>query len=1121
MGWPSAAMLLLVVALLCIAARGPQAAEAAAATKQPAKFESTKITTALPASTAAKLRAAPVDDDGKNDVQDRPVTSGVELEDYDDAADELPSTDLKARTELSATPAEESDDEDDEDDDYDSTDEFDDTTQPSESTTSSTPTTAKAVGSTPTADKNTVTKSSGEQTLLAAANVTEVSTVPATEPSATSHVTSSVTATATTTTTLATSPSTIITTVSSEAFAVPATSTEGGTTLKTDATTSAVQSTTLLAEPTSSVSGTTENPDVTTAVRDGSDVTVKSDVEAEFSGDNQIATYEGAASSLSVRAVESTSSTTTTQSSTTESTTTESTTTESTTTELMTTETTESTTTESTTEETARTETSTTDSSTALSDEASTNTDSTTESDSSTSSETRSAVTGMEGSTGSGAREMEDLDDAGGTTTQSASEITTVRDYEPDLNAVINQFMTQILPLTTRFLSDTNVSADCVNQLWKVYQGFRRQDAWALRLVTSSGLIPANLFEGSLSNLGSYEQCLRTRAVNNEGEVEIQGRYCSLFFRPPPLYYNRTSEQFKAMGEMQGRRSLLNWEKRERGYVSSDVRVGLCIPSRCSAHDVSHLANLIVQEYGARAVVKNCRTNESFTMSDLQVGILCALGGSVGLVILATLVEICLFCCSNHKVSDPKYDVVPVKVVKCFSLVHNTRRLISTHFDTNCPPQADSGYRIMDLYSQVHAQLLGSAFYAVSTFFFMSGFVLAYFMRQSKDETIMRPFIALYIFAVVRRYLKLTVPAMVVVLCFFLFPLFISGPQDQDLMGQELEGCNGNWWTIMAQIVNFVPTEKRCMQQYWYISSDMQIFLVAVPMSIIFVRSPACGFSLALLLSVLASVAAGLVTYMKDLKPSIAFTIDDYSRNLETAEFVHELPYSNLATYFMGILSGYCAATWNRACINKVLQAFLWILALCLNVFLVFVPYAWNRCETDDLKQLYASFYGGSYRYLWGLSWCWIAYACATGRGGILSRFLSWNPFVVLGRLTFGVYLIQYVVFIARQGVSTNTLQVNEFLQVKDSLGVAVISYFFAYLLYVVYEAPVSGITRMIFKFHKIRKSGGGSKKRPQQPQPESPPPTATTSEPTSNGSAAAPMINDSNHTSTTIPEEP
>ncbi|XP_050050806.2 nose resistant to fluoxetine protein 6-like [Dermacentor andersoni] len=1163
MGWPSAAMLLLVVALLCVAARGPLAAEAAA-TKQPAKFESTRTTTALPASTAAKLRAAPTDDDGKNDVQDRPVTSGVELEDYDDAADELPSTDLKAPTGGSTTPAEGSND-DDEDDDYDSTDDFEDAeagpTELSEPTTVPTPITAKAASATAAAEENAVTKSSGEPMPQATANLTNVSVVPTTQASTTHASASSVPPTLTTAAAAtSTTPKVTTTTVPSVTSTVSFTSTEGGTTLTADATTD-VESTTSLADSTTSVRSTTENPDVTTAVKDGSDVTVKSEIEPEFSGDNQIAAYQGAASSLSVTAVESTtSSTTTTESSTTESTTTESTTTESTTTESTTTEstttelTTQSTTTQSTTAEdtteTTTTETSTTESST-TSDEDSTNAESTVESDSTTSSEITTTLSGAEGSAASGMREMEDLDAAGDTTTQMTPEITTVRDYEPDLNAVINQFMTQILPLTTRFLSDTNVSADCVNHLWKVYQGFRRQDAWALRLITSSGLIPANLFEGSLSNLGSYEQCLRTKSVGSEGELEIQGRYCSLFFRPPPLYYNRTTEQFKAIGEMQGRRSVLKWEKGERGYVSSDVRVGLCIPSGCTAHDVTHLANLIVQEYGARAVVKHCRVEEPFTMSDLQIGILCALGGSVGLVLLATLVEICLFCCSNHKVSDPKYDVVPVKVVKCFSLVHNTRRLISTHFDTNCPRKPvrfvygvkvfmmlwiilghsyytsnfqtlHSGYRIMDLYSMVHAQLLGSAFYAVSTFFFMSGFVLAYFMRQSKDETIMRPFLALYVFAVVRRYLKLTIPAMVVVLCFFLFPLFISGPQDQDLMGQEQEGCNENWWTIMAQIVNFVPSEKRCMQQYWYISSDMQIFLVAVPMSIIFVRSPACGFSLALLLSVLASVAAGLVTYMKDLKPSIAFTIDDFSRNLETAEFVHELPYSNLATYFMGILSGYCAATWSKACINKVLQAFLWILALCLNVFLVFVPYAWNRCETDDLKQLYAAFYGGSYRYLWGLSWCWIAYACATGRGGILSRFLSWNPFVVLGRLTFGVYLVQYVVFIARQGVSTNTLQVNEFLQVKDSLGVAVISYFFAYLLHVVYEAPVAGVTRMIFQFHKIRKPGGGSKKRPQQPQPESPPPAATTSEPTSNGSAAAPMANnDSSHIPATIPEEP
>lgn len=80
-----------------------------------------------------------------------------------------------------------------------------------------------------------------------------------------------------------------------------------------------------------------------------------------------------------------------------------------------------------------------------------------------------------------------------------------------------------------------------------------------------------------------------------------------------------------------------------------------------------------------------------------------------------------------------------------------------------------------------------------------------------------------------------TVPAMVVVLCFFLFPLFISGPQDRDLMGQEQRGCFENWWTVMAHIVNFVPTEKRVGQivanrlpRYCYIKKKRVRFLRAM-----------------------------------------------------------------------------------------------------------------------------------------------------------------------------------------------------------------------------------------------------------------------------------------------------
>ncbi|XP_064458647.1 nose resistant to fluoxetine protein 6-like [Ornithodoros turicata] len=698
-------------------------------------------------------------------------------------------------------------------------------------------------------------------------------------------------------------------------------------------------------------------------------------------------------------------------------------------------------------------------------------------------------------------------------TTGSSLETTTIKDYQAEFSEIIASVTQRVLPFATRFLGDSKLSSACGSQLFRLYNGLRRQDAWALKMLTANGLLPTNVFEGGLSNLGSYEQCLHTMLPANDGQADIKGQYCTLLFRPPKLFYNRTAQQFNSIGEMLGRRGYHNWEQDPRGYATSDIRVGVCTPSGCSEEDFNYIAHAFLSEYGAKATVRGCRVDEEVEISMAHIGIFCVLGFSVGLVILATLVEICIACCRSHR-EDPKHESLPVRIVQCFSLIHNTQKLLMTSQSMDCPrapirfvygvkvimafwvilgnsyytsnyQTLHTGYSILDLYSQVHAQLVANAFYAVSTFFFLSGFVLAYFMRINKQESCNRSFLGIYALSVVRRYLRLTIPAMAVVMCFFLFPLFISGPQDQDLLGQEQDGCYKNWWTIFAQIVNFIPTEDRCMQQYWYISSDMQVFLAAVPLSLIFVRSPACGFSLAVLLSIICSAAAGIVTYMKNLRPTVIFTMTDFSRNLETAELVHELPYSNLSTYFMGVLAGYSAAAFRKASMNKVLQGILWILALSMNVFLVFVPYMWNRSDTEELEQLYAAFYGGCYRYAWGLSWAWIAYACATGRGGFIGKFLSWSAFVALGRLALGVYLVQYLVFLAKMGITRNPTEVNEFMQVKDTLGVTVISYFFAYLLYIIYEAPVTGIAKLIFTFH------GDLKPQPMMP----PTPGQTTGE--------------------------
>lgn len=79
-------------------------------------------------------------------------------------------------------------------------------------------------------------------------------------------------------------------------------------------------------------------------------------------------------------------------------------------------------------------------------------------------------------------------------------------------------------------------------------------------------------------------------------------------------------------------------------------------------------------------------------------------------------------------------------------------------------------------------------------------------------------------------------------------------------------------------------------------------------------------------------------------------------------------------------------------------------------------------------------------------------------------------------------------------------LKTNAGFQVKDSLGVAAISYFLAYLLHVVYEAPVSGITGMIFKFHTRRKPANKPPPQSESPLPPPEPPTPPPPEMEANG---------------------
>ncbi|KAH8033211.1 hypothetical protein HPB51_008421 [Rhipicephalus microplus] len=81
-----------------------------------------------------------------------------------------------------------------------------------------------------------------------------------------------------------------------------------------------------------------------------------------------------------------------------------------------------------------------------------------------------------------------------------------------------------------------------------------------------------------------------------------------------------------------------------------------------------------------------------------------------------------------------------------------------------------------------------------------------------------------------------TIPAMVVVLAFFLLPKLVHGPLAEEHLSKYYNGCSKNWWTVLVHINNFNKYEEICLDHYWYISVDMQIFVVASVLCVLMTR---------------------------------------------------------------------------------------------------------------------------------------------------------------------------------------------------------------------------------------------------------------------------------------------
>ncbi|CAH1725180.1 unnamed protein product [Aphis gossypii] len=356
-------------------------------------------------------------------------------------------------------------------------------------------------------------------------------------------------------------------------------------------------------------------------------------------------------------------------------------------------------------------------------------------------------------------------------------------------------------------------------------------------------------------------------------------------------------------------------------------------------------------------------------------------------------------------------------------------------------------------------QLINKATFSVDTFFFISGLLVSflYFRTTAKVDVnkltkttgFLSNFIE-FIGLLIYRFCRLTAPyffALGVVqltMKWFHYNSVFDPPTDDHL------NCPKYWWRNLLYINTLFPVQDMCMLWSWYLADDTQFYILGVILLILSVRY----FKAAAVILVFCTVASwfttGYIAYTNKHMPNI----DD---PLALFDKIYDKPWTRLGPYFVGMSIGWLLfKTECKIKMNTLVVITGWTVSSAVLCSLIF------GLHQMDLHPVAAAAYSSLSHTLWALCLSWTVIACATGHGGYINKLLSCKILIPFSRTTYCAYLvhpiiIRYVVM-KRDTPLHLTVETVAIL----FLGQIVVSYFFAFILSIAFEAPIVSLLKLV-----------------------------------------------------------
>lgn len=629
--------------------------------------------------------------------------------------------------------------------------------------------------------------------------------------------------------------------------------------------------------------------------------------------------------------------------------------------------------------------------------------------------------------------------------------------------------------MAEQFLN-AKMSRQCAFKLLKFVHGLRNFEPWTLRMIDASGKYPTGLFQGSLSDLGAYDQCIETVIRDEYGGEKVRAQYCNVYIKlgKDMSFLEHVDDALRL-----SHRRTPTFSRFQNDDIVHGVKIGLCIVHECKPEDIEAIAGVLITG-DTKVTVTDCATNIPPEISTTQAAIIGVLGVIAFLMAASTAIDIYL---NNTRGDEPRGTALTA--LSSFSVVANSKMLVRVTDDKQSDAyklrflhgmrffsigwvvlgHSYSTFNFTNMSRLVNALHYGdnilfcfimAGYLSVDTFLFLAGYLLTYNLLRERSNAIFGTIIA-----IIRRYIRGTVPIAFCIMCTFLAPLMFKGPTTPTLYEHFYKEIRTQYWALLLQIRNF--TGKLHIGMYghlWYMSTDFQLFVISVIVIQFFKKKIWTTIIVFGSLSLIACSISAWQVSNTIYTPFVLPMADNFTVMTGTLNKFYTHPSYHGVAFFFGAMTQLFLYRYPSVKISKMLQAGMWLMSAACGLTSILIMYDWNRGEhPPEWAKLSFAF---SERLLWSVWLSWLTFACSTGRGGFIAKWLSWSAFVPFSRLSFGVYLLHVPYYYIRLNVTRERIFFSHYSMVTQYFGALVASYLLSYILFIACEAPTGRIEKLL-----------------------------------------------------------